>query len=85
MQHGKRYAVSLKTDDLAEAVKKINEIRAGVAFARWERAEPVTDRSNENGRGLFINCPKTGQKTYAPQNGQEAGCRPLQVFEGLRD
>jgi integrase len=39
-QDGKRHAVSLKTDDLSEAIKKAKEIRAGALFARWERAKP---------------------------------------------
>lgn len=40
-QDGKRRAVSLKTDDLPEAIKKIRDIKAGAAFARWESGEPV--------------------------------------------
>src|SRR5262249_51532929 len=45
-QDGKRHAVSLRTDDLSEAIKKVNEIQAGAWFARWERADkaatPIT-------------------------------------------
>jgi integrase len=40
-QDGKRHAVSLKTDDLSEAITKIKEIQAGAFFARWERATPL--------------------------------------------
>jgi integrase len=40
-QDGKRHAVSLRTDDLSEAIKKVNEIQAGAWFARWERGEKV--------------------------------------------
>jgi len=36
-QDGIRHAVSLKTDDLSEAVKKIAEIKAGELVAQWER------------------------------------------------
>jgi integrase len=45
MRDGKRYAVSLKTDDLSEAIKKIKEIQAGAYFARWERATPSPTRA----------------------------------------
>jgi hypothetical protein len=38
-QDGDRHAVSLKTDDLSEAIKKVQEIQAGAWFARWERAD----------------------------------------------
>jgi integrase len=41
-QEGKRHAVSLKTDDLAEAIQKAKEIRVGAAFPRWDRAKPYT-------------------------------------------
>ncbi len=41
-QEGKRHAVSLKTDDLAEAIQKAKEIRVGAAFPRWNRAKPYT-------------------------------------------
>jgi hypothetical protein len=40
-QGDKRRAVSLKTDDLAEAIQAVKKIQAGEFFARWERAEPV--------------------------------------------
>jgi integrase len=40
-QDGKRRAISLKTDDLPEAITKIREIKVGAAFARWESGEPV--------------------------------------------
>src|SRR5262245_27380742 len=40
-QGGRRRAVSLKTDDLAEAIQAVKRIQAGEFFARWERAEPV--------------------------------------------
>jgi integrase len=41
-QDGKRHAVSLKTDDLAEAIQKVKEIRVGAAFPRWDRAKRHT-------------------------------------------
>jgi integrase len=41
-EDGKRRAISLKTDDLSEAIKKLKEIQAGAWFARWERAEKAT-------------------------------------------
>jgi len=40
-QGDRRRAVSLKTDDLAEAIQAVKKIQAGEFFARWERAEPV--------------------------------------------
>jgi integrase len=40
-ENGKRKAVSLQTDDLAEAFSKVKQIQAGALFARWERAEPT--------------------------------------------
>ena len=46
--NGKRNAVSLKTDDLAEAIKKVESIQAGEAFARWERAEPVPTSASKS-------------------------------------
>lgn len=36
-QDGIRHAVSLKTDDLSEAVKKVGEIKAGALVAQWDR------------------------------------------------
>jgi integrase len=41
---GKRFAVSLKTDDLPIAIKKVEDLQAGRTVARWEqqRATPVT-------------------------------------------
>jgi integrase len=38
----KRHAVSLKTDDLSEAIKKVREIQAGEFFVRLEQPSPKT-------------------------------------------
>src|SRR6516164_3736590 len=46
-ESGKRHAVSLKTDDLPEAIKKIKENQAGRLSARWERAEPLKTASTK--------------------------------------
>ncbi|HEV3210179.1 MAG TPA: site-specific integrase [Chthoniobacterales bacterium] len=40
-ENGKRKAVSLQTDDLAEAFTKVKQIQAGAWYSRWERAEPT--------------------------------------------
>ena len=40
-ENGKRKAVSLQTDDLAEAFAKVKQIQAGAWYSRWERAEPT--------------------------------------------
>ena len=38
---GKQHATSLKTGDMAEAISAANKIKAGEAFARWERQDTI--------------------------------------------
>ena len=38
-EDGRRYAISLKTSDLSEAVKQVEEIKAGRLAVRWEQQE----------------------------------------------
>jgi integrase len=61
-QDGKRRAVSLKTDDLSEAIKKVKEIRAGALFARWERAAPLATPASKLVEDYLTAAQKRGKK-----------------------
>jgi integrase len=66
-QEGKRHAVSLKTDDLGEAVQKAKEIRVGAAFPRWDRAKPHTTPATKLVEDYLSMAQKRAKKPMRPE------------------
>src|SRR6516225_3019438 len=65
-QDGKRRAVSLKTDDPAEAIKKVREIQAGAALMRWEMGEPIPTAAWKMVEKYLTTAQKRARKPLRP-------------------
>jgi integrase family protein with SAM-like domain len=65
-QDGKRRAVSLKTGDLPEAIKKVREIQAGVAYQRWEMGEPIPTAASKMVEKYLATAQKRARKPLRP-------------------
>ena len=72
-ESGKRHAVSLKTDDPSEAIKKIKEIQAGRLFARWERAEPLKTAATKAVEKYLVLAQKRDKKPMRPEVAKTVG------------
>jgi integrase len=65
---GKRYAVSLKTDDMAEAVKKVGEIKAGRLAVVWEQQGiPAQTMATKVVDEYFAMAANRGKKPMRPR------------------
>ena len=72
-EDGKRHAVSLKTDNVSEAIQKIKEIQAGQLFARWERAEPLKTAATKAVSKYLAMAQKRDKKPMRPEVAKTVG------------
>jgi integrase len=72
-QDGKRRAVSLKTDDLPEAVKKVEALKAGEAFAHWETPEPARTFATRLVEDYLKMAQKRAKKPMRPLTAKKQG------------
>jgi integrase len=72
-EDGKRHAVSLKTDNVSEAITKIKGIQAGAFFARWERAEPLTTPTTKIVENYLTAAQKRPKKPMRPGTASRQG------------
>jgi integrase len=63
----KRKAVSLQTDDLAQAITKVKQIQAGAAFARWEKATPVRTEARRMAEDYLKTSQSRPKKPLRPE------------------
>ena len=70
---GKRHAVSLKTDDISEAIKAVRKIQVGEAFARWERAEPIETPATKLVEDYLAAAQKRPKKPMRPGTANKQG------------
>jgi integrase len=81
-QGAKRRAVSLKTEDLAEAILAVRKIQAGELFARWERAEPVDTPMTHLVEKYLSTAQNRAKKPMRPRTAKKQGAVLLKF---LRD
>src|SRR5262249_51850232 len=83
----KRRAVSLKTDDLSEAIKKLKEIQTGAWFARWERAEKATTPITGSVEKYLDQAQKRRKKPMRPETARRVKNALLQFAtdRGIND
>jgi integrase len=81
-QGGKRIAVSLKTDDLATALRAIERIKDGEWIARWERAEAVATPAIKVVEDYL---KKAQERAKKPMRRRTAGKKKAVLLKFLKD
>jgi integrase len=84
-QDGKRFAVSLKTDDLSEAIKKVEEVQAGALIARWERGYKVATPLSQVVEKYLNQAQKRRKKPMRPATAKRVKNALLQFTQGISD
>lgn len=81
-ENGRRKAVSLQTDDLADAITKVKQIQAGAWYSRQERAEPARTAAKKVVENYLKAAQEKAKKPMRPETAKRVG-KILQRF--LRD
>jgi integrase len=84
-ENGKRRAVSLKTDDLSEAIKKVSQIQRGEWFARWDRAEKPATPVSQLVEKYLAEAQKRRKKPMRPGTAKRVKNALLQFTQRITD
>jgi hypothetical protein len=82
-QDGIRQAVSLKTDDLSEAIKKIEQIRTGTYIAQWAgKSQPPKTHLTKLVENYLSKAQDRGKKPMRPRTAKK---KEAVLLKFLRD